>query len=136
VAGFDTVEKVAHTDKKELADAVPDLSIANAEDIINQAACVLDKIESGDLSPEGWSKSETQGKPIRIVKFDSMPQPVEKPTRIDLLGVGQCTYCSGTLVENRGEVICRECGKREQTDSSANDDWEDRARRLRRELRR
>jgi len=39
VAGFDTVEKVAHADKNELAYAVPDLSLENAENIIDSCAC-------------------------------------------------------------------------------------------------
>jgi hypothetical protein len=133
IAGFDTIEKVANADKKELADTVPDLSISIAEDTIHLAAFVLRKTESGDIGPKGWSKSE---KPVRVVKLASIPEPVEKPIRVERPEVGQCTYCSGTLVKDGMGVICRECGKSEQTDNSANDDWNERARNLRRELRR
>jgi hypothetical protein len=132
-AGFDTVEKVALADKNELAAAVPGLNIVEAEHTINQAQRVLEKMESGDLSPDGWSKSGSSGKPVRVVRLASMPEPEEKPTRIERREVGKCTYCSGTLVEKGGVLTCRECGKMEQTNRSEHDA---RAIKLRRQLRR
>ena len=133
LAGFDTVEKVAHAVKNELANAVPSLSIARAEDVINQALFVLEKLESGDLSPNGWSKSGVLGTPVRVVNLASMPELVEKPIRIERTEVGTCRYCSGSLVEIGGVATCRECGKTEQMNRSEDDE---RAHRLRRELRR
>lgn len=136
VAGFDTIEKVANAEKRELVEAIPEIDEAKAEDTINQTLCVLEKMESGELDSKGWSKTGTPEKPVRVLRLPSIPEPVEKPSRMELPEVGKCTYCSGTLVEDGKGVVCLECGKREQIDRSANDDWDERARKLRREERR
>lgn len=112
-AGFGSIEEVAHTTRAHLAKAIPDLSIEIAEDIINQASFVLEKINSGELDPKGWDNSGTAGKPVRVVKLDSIPVATEEPIRIEPREVGTCTYCSGTLVEDGRGAIYRECGKRE-----------------------
>jgi len=133
IAGFDTIEKVAYADRNELSNAVPALAVSIIDDILYHASFVLRKIESGEVNSDGWSKSE---KPVRVVKLTSIPEPAEKPSKVERVIVGKCTYCSGTLVKDGRGVICRECGKSEKIDTSANDDWDERARKLRRELRR
>ena len=136
IAGFDNVEKVANAGKEELAATISGLKTTTAEDTIKQALFVFEKTLSGSLGPNNWSETELSRKPIRVLKLEPLSKLVKQPTRTEKQEMGRCFYCSGVLVQEGTGVICLECGKMDQIGGNANDDWEERARKLRRELRR
>jgi len=70
--------------------------------------------------------------PFQIYTLGPLPEPDEKPTRMELPIVGHCVFCSGDLVKGGRFAFCLNCGKMEDTDVG---EYKERKRRLRRDLR-